>query len=143
MMTLRLACAAATGDRNVARKRTMIQFRPIVNRSVILGNTSTLHPLFLVCAANREVNGSRFGMGRKFSEAPPHLPGSLHGYQKKEITKGVIYKCLKKKGTKSSGEGSATRSRMGIVGTHPAVFVRAASNGLTGYGTWQSAQALE
>jgi hypothetical protein len=32
---------------------------------------------------------------------------------------------------------------MGIVGTHPAVFVRVASKGLTGYGTWKSAQRIE
>jgi hypothetical protein len=91
--------------------------------------------------ANREVNGSRFGMGREFST--PHTPGSLHGYQKKEMVKGVICKCLKRKGTKSSGEGSTTSSRMGIVGIHQAVFARVASKGLTGYGTWKSAQALE
>ena len=34
-------------------------------------------------------------------------------------------------------------SRMGIVGTHPAVFVRVANTGLTGYGTWKSAQRAE
>jgi hypothetical protein len=32
---------------------------------------------------------------------------------------------------------------MEIVGIHPAVFVRVASKGLTGYVTWKSAQALE
>jgi hypothetical protein len=32
---------------------------------------------------------------------------------------------------------------MGIVGVHPAVFVRVASKGVTGYGTWKSAQAIE
>jgi len=34
----------------------------------------------------------------------------------------------------SSREWSLTSSRMGIVGTHPAVFVRVANTGLTGYG---------
>jgi len=33
--------------------------------------------------------------------------------------------------------------RMGIVGIHPAVFVRVANTGLTGYGTWKSAQRIE
>jgi hypothetical protein len=32
---------------------------------------------------------------------------------------------------------------MGIVGIHPAVFVRVAGKGLAGYGTWKSAQAVE
>ena len=32
---------------------------------------------------------------------------------------------------------------MGRVGIHPAVFVRVASKGLTGYGTWKSAQRIE
>jgi hypothetical protein len=32
---------------------------------------------------------------------------------------------------------------MGIVGIHPAVFVRVASKGVAGYGTWKSAQPLE
>jgi len=32
---------------------------------------------------------------------------------------------------------------MGIVVTHPAVFVRVASKGLTGYGTWKSGQQAE
>jgi hypothetical protein len=32
---------------------------------------------------------------------------------------------------------------MGIVGIHPAVFVRVASKGLTGYVTWKSAQRTE
>ena len=32
---------------------------------------------------------------------------------------------------------------MGIVGTHPAVFVRVASKELTGYGTWKSSQEIE
>jgi hypothetical protein len=32
---------------------------------------------------------------------------------------------------------------MGIVGTHPAVFVRVASKGVTGYGTWKSAERIE
>ena len=32
---------------------------------------------------------------------------------------------------------------MGIVGIHPAVFVRVASTGVTGYGTWKSAQRIE
>jgi hypothetical protein len=32
---------------------------------------------------------------------------------------------------------------MGIFGIHPAVFVRVASKGLTGYGTWKSAQRIE
>jgi len=32
---------------------------------------------------------------------------------------------------------------MGIVGTHPAVFVRVASKGLTAYRTWKSAEAIE
>jgi hypothetical protein len=32
---------------------------------------------------------------------------------------------------------------MGIVGIHPAVFVRVASKRLTGYGTWKSAQRTE
>jgi hypothetical protein len=32
---------------------------------------------------------------------------------------------------------------MGIVGIHPAVFVRVASKGVTGYGTWKSVQAIE
>ena len=73
----------------------------------------------------------------------PHTAGSLYGYQKKEIAKGAICKCLKRKSRKSSGEGSATRSRMRIVGIHPVVFVRVASKGLTGYGTWKSAQTLE
>jgi hypothetical protein len=72
-----------------------------------------------------------------------HIPGSLHGYQKKEIAKGAICKCVKRKSRKSSGEGSATSSRMGIVGIHAVVFVRVASKGLTGYGTWKSAQTLE
>ena len=34
-------------------------------------------------------------------------------------------------------------SRIGIVGTHPAVFVRVANTGLRRYGTWKSAQPLE
>jgi hypothetical protein len=32
---------------------------------------------------------------------------------------------------------------MGIVGIHPAVFVRVASKELTGCGTWKSAQPIE
>jgi hypothetical protein len=32
---------------------------------------------------------------------------------------------------------------MGIVGTHPAVFVRVANTGLTRYGTWKSTQRIE
>jgi hypothetical protein len=32
---------------------------------------------------------------------------------------------------------------MGIVGIHPAVFVRVASKGVTGYGTWKSPQRKE
>jgi hypothetical protein len=32
---------------------------------------------------------------------------------------------------------------MGIVGILPAVFVRAANTGLTGYGTWKSVQRIE
>jgi hypothetical protein len=32
---------------------------------------------------------------------------------------------------------------MGIFGIHPAVFVRVASKGLTGYVTWKSAQRIE
>jgi hypothetical protein len=32
---------------------------------------------------------------------------------------------------------------MGIVGMHPAVFVRVASKELTGYGTWKSLQGAE
>jgi hypothetical protein len=32
---------------------------------------------------------------------------------------------------------------MGVVGTHPEVFVRVASKGVTGYGTWKSAQRIE
>jgi hypothetical protein len=32
---------------------------------------------------------------------------------------------------------------MGIVGIHPAVFVRVASKGLTAYVTWKSAQHIE
>jgi hypothetical protein len=32
---------------------------------------------------------------------------------------------------------------MGRVGIHPAVFVRVASKGVTGYGTWKSAQRIE
>ena len=32
---------------------------------------------------------------------------------------------------------------MGIVGTHPAVFVRVANTGVTGYGTWKSAEVYE
>jgi hypothetical protein len=32
---------------------------------------------------------------------------------------------------------------MGIVGIHPVVFVRVASTGVTGYGTWKSAQRKE
>jgi hypothetical protein len=36
------------------------------------------------------------------------------------------------------GQRRATSSRMGIVGTHPAVFVRVANTGVTGYGTWKS-----
>jgi len=31
---------------------------------------------------------------------------------------------------------------MGIVGTHPAVFVRVANTGLTGYGTWKSIRRM-
>jgi hypothetical protein len=32
---------------------------------------------------------------------------------------------------------------MGSVGIHPAVFVRVASKGVAGYGTWKSAQRIE
>jgi hypothetical protein len=32
---------------------------------------------------------------------------------------------------------------MGIVGAHPAVFVRVANKGLRGYGTWKSAEVNE
>jgi hypothetical protein len=32
---------------------------------------------------------------------------------------------------------------MGIVGIHPAVFIRVGSKGVTGYGTWKSAQRKE
>jgi hypothetical protein len=32
---------------------------------------------------------------------------------------------------------------MGIIGVHPAVFVRVASKGLRGYGTWKSAEVIE
>jgi hypothetical protein len=31
---------------------------------------------------------------------------------------------------------------MGIVGTHPAVFVRVANKGLAGYGTWKSIRKM-
>ena len=34
-------------------------------------------------------------------------------------------------------------SRMGIVGWHPAVYVRAANKELTVYGTWKSAQGAD
>jgi len=34
-------------------------------------------------------------------------------------------------------------SRMGIVGIHPAVFVRMASKELAGYGTWKNEQRAE
>ena len=37
------------------------------------------------------------------------------------------------------GSEHARSSRMGIVGIHPAVFVRVANTGVTGYGTWKSA----
>ncbi len=33
-------------------------------------------------------------------------------------------------------------SRMGIVGIHPAVFVRVANKGVTGYGTWKSVRRM-
>jgi len=36
--------------------------------------------------------------------------------------------------TVASVEGRVASSRMGIVGTHPAVFVRVARKGLRGYG---------
>jgi hypothetical protein len=43
--------------------------------------------------------------------------------------------------------GSSLRIHMssflGIVGTHPAVFVRVANKGVTGYGTWKSAEQCE
>ena len=32
---------------------------------------------------------------------------------------------------------------MGIVGMHPAVFVRVANKGVAGYGTWRSVQHIE
>ena len=32
---------------------------------------------------------------------------------------------------------------MGRVGIHPAVFVRVASKGLIGYGTWKSTEAID
>jgi hypothetical protein len=31
---------------------------------------------------------------------------------------------------------------MGILGTHPAVFVRETNKGLTGYGTWKSVRKM-
>jgi hypothetical protein len=39
--------------------------------------------------------------------------------------------------------GAALQFQNGIVGIHPAVFVRVASKGLAGYGTWKSAQRAE
>ena len=45
--------------------------------------------------------------------------------------------------TVASDECRVASSRMGIVGVHPAVFVRVASKGLTGYGTWKSAQGTD
>src|SRR6266849_995009 len=33
--------------------------------------------------------------------------------------------------------GRVAGSRMGIVGTHPAVFVRVANKGVAGYGSWK------
>jgi hypothetical protein len=32
---------------------------------------------------------------------------------------------------------------MGIVGVHPAVFVKVANTGLVGYGTWKSVRKME
>jgi len=54
-----------------------------------------------------------------------------------------------KKGDRWYGIGNATGRRealssiMGIIGIHPAVFVRVANTGLTGYGTWKSAEGVE
>jgi hypothetical protein len=48
-----------------------------------------------------------------------------------------------KKECGSLGKRMLLSSRMGIVGTHPAVFVRVASKGLTGYVTWKSGEALD
>ena len=42
-----------------------------------------------------------------------------------------------------SDEWRGRSSRMGIVGIHPAVFVRVARKGLRGYGTWKSAQGID
>src|SRR6267154_1795015 len=38
-----------------------------------------------------------------------------------------------------AGEHAAQSSRLGILGTHPAVFARVPNKGLRGYGTWKSA----
>jgi hypothetical protein len=50
---------------------------------------------------------------------------------------------MKRKSADHFEERMLLSSRMGIVGTHPAVFVRVASKGLTGYVTWKSGEALD
>ena len=50
---------------------------------------------------------------------------------------------MKRKSGDRCGERMQLSSRMGIVCIHPAVFVRVASKGLTGYVTWKSAEALD
>jgi hypothetical protein len=50
---------------------------------------------------------------------------------------------MKRKSADHFEETMLLSSRMGIVGTHPAVFVRVASKGLTGYVTWKSGEALD
>src|SRR6266481_7619287 len=106
MMTLRLACAAATGERNAASKRSTAYFRLSPKGLAILINRSTPHPRFsrLRQTERLMVHGSEW---EENSARHPHTPGNLHGYQKKEDAKGAICKRLKRR----AGRGLVSEAR--------------------------------
>src|SRR5882672_6304772 len=68
----------------------------------------------------------------------PYTPHPMHECQKKGVVRRAICKCMKRNNEDGSSGRMAWDSRMGIVGTHPAVFVRVANKGVAGYGTWKS-----
>jgi hypothetical protein len=62
----------------------------------------------------------------------------MHECQKKGVVRRAICKCMKRISEDGGSERKVWSFRMGIVGIHPAVFVRAANKGVAGYGTWKS-----
>jgi hypothetical protein len=61
----------------------------------------------------------------------------MEDHQNKGVAEWAVRKCKKRKNC-DDGCDRGMGSRMGIVGTHPAVFVRVANTGLTGYGKRKS-----